>query len=358
MASEEEENNDRMSSLPDSILSRILSFLPTKTSVRMSFVSRRWRNFWKNLQVFDFSDKSSYVLYDHDNEEQFLLFTIFVNAVLTLRRSLVIRKFSLDCYHIQDDPFWTYSVDTWISTAIGPHLEEFHLTLLTTGFNNLPLKLLSCSNLVPQSQWLYLVAIARHFGNLLTVAEGVAPTRHVPSSLKWLKVKVENEVGTCLEIDVPGLKYLSLTKVILGDVVRNLHNVEEAYLDVFSTPESKSVEPIYILLRALSGIKRLELHESTIKGDRSFDSSPSYRREAKPEKVPKCLGFHLTFINFQGYIGNELEFIMHVLQNGLVLKTMIAEDYWFDSIDQVDEWSKKISDLPRGSAMCEVKSFY
>jgi hypothetical protein len=65
----------------------------------------------------------------------------------------------------------------------------------------------------------------------------------------------------------------------------------------------------------------------------------------------------LTFINFQGYIGNELEFIGDILQNGLVLKTMIVDDYWFDSIDKVDEWLKKISDLPRGSAMCQVK-FY
>jgi hypothetical protein len=87
----------------------------------------------------------------------------------------------------------------------------------------------------------------------------------VPSSLKRLKVKVQNEVGTCLEIDTPGLKYLSLTNVILGDVVGNLHNVEEAYLDVFSTPESKSVERLYILLRALSGIRRLELPDSTTK---------------------------------------------------------------------------------------------
>jgi hypothetical protein len=87
----------------------------------------------------------------------------------------------------------------------------------------------------------------------------------VPSSLKRLKVKVQNDVGVWLEIDTPGLKYLSLTKVILGDVVGNLHNVEEAYLDVFSTPESKSVEPLYNLLQALSRIRRLELPDSTTK---------------------------------------------------------------------------------------------
>ncbi|MCI09938.1 F-box/RNI/FBD-like domain protein [Trifolium medium] len=119
----------------------------------MSLVSRKWRNFWKNLQVFDFSDKSSYILSPPmTTREQFLLFTVFVNAVLALRRSLVVRKFRLDCYHSQPDTFSTYSIEKWISTAIGPHLEEFHLKLLTVGFNNLPLKLFSCSNLVSLRQ--------------------------------------------------------------------------------------------------------------------------------------------------------------------------------------------------------------
>lgn len=49
--------------------------------------------------------------------------------------------------------------------------------------------------------------------------------------------------------------------------------------------------------------------------------------------------------------------IGYVLQNGLVLKTMIIYEYWLKSLDQpkTKEWLKKISDLPRGSAMCQVK---
>jgi hypothetical protein len=92
-------------------------------------------------------------------------------------------------------------------------------------------------------------------------------------------------------------------------------------------------------------------------GGRSYDSSPSYRCEVKPKSVPKCLVSHLTFINLDGYIGNELEFFQYVLQNGLVLKTMEIFNYWMDSSDQREEWLKKISDLSRGSAMCQVK-FY
>jgi hypothetical protein len=56
----------------------------------------------------------------------------------------------------------------------------------------------------------------------------------------------------------------------------------------------------------------------------------------------------LTFIHFQGYRGNQLEFTGYILQNGLVLKTMIIDDLFIDSLDQPEEWLEKISDLPRG----------
>ncbi|RHN41238.1 putative F-box domain, leucine-rich repeat domain, L domain-containing protein [Medicago truncatula] len=156
----EEENNggenndgiDRISTLSNSLLCHILSFLPTKTSVHMSFVSRKWRNLWKNLEVFDFRDKCneySYQAPDDEFNEQFMLFTVFVNTVLSLRRSRVVRKFRLSSDHIPNNPLFAYSVDTWLSIAIGPHLQEFHLTLFTAGaFDNLPPTLFSCSNLI------------------------------------------------------------------------------------------------------------------------------------------------------------------------------------------------------------------
>ena len=94
----------------------------------------------------------------------------------------------------------------------------------------------------------------------------------MPSSLKRLKITVDNNIGAWLEIDAPGLKYLSLEEITFRDAaaVGNLHRVEEAYLDVFPTPKSESVEPLLNLLQALSGIKRLELHNSTTKVTKVF----------------------------------------------------------------------------------------
>jgi hypothetical protein len=102
--------------------------------------------------------------------------------------------------------------------------------------------------------------------------ESLATLRVSSFSLKRLKIEVENLVGAWLEIEAPGLKYLSLTNITFRDAaaVGNLHNVEEAYLDVFPTPDKESVEPLLNLLRALSGIKRLELHGSTTKVNEVF----------------------------------------------------------------------------------------
>lgn len=71
---------DWLSSLPDSLLLHILSFLPTKTCVKtINIMSRRYRNLWEHLQVFDFHN--DYLRYDDNLVEKFRYFSHFVNFV-------------------------------------------------------------------------------------------------------------------------------------------------------------------------------------------------------------------------------------------------------------------------------------
>jgi len=48
---------------------------------------------------------------------------------------------------------------------------------------------------------------------------------------------------------------------------------------------------------------------------------------APPPSAPNCLVSHLTFIEFKGFRGfpEEVSFVEYVLQNGLVLETMIID---------------------------------
>lgn len=47
---------DRISSLPDTILHHILSFVPTKSAVKTSLLSKQWRYIWTKVPALDFSE--------------------------------------------------------------------------------------------------------------------------------------------------------------------------------------------------------------------------------------------------------------------------------------------------------------
>jgi len=162
-----QEQEDRISSLPDCILSHIMSFLPTKSSVETSILSRRWCNIWKDVSVLDFSDESfEFVKSDHDDMDQevmdqrfkfFLTFSLFVNGVFScLRKPYQIGKMRLSCTKsLVDNKFCRCSIDTRVRSVIGPDLKELDLILddIVVIFTYyLPTALSACTNLVSLRQ--------------------------------------------------------------------------------------------------------------------------------------------------------------------------------------------------------------
>ncbi|XP_042381147.1 F-box/FBD/LRR-repeat protein At1g51370-like [Zingiber officinale] len=49
------DEEDYLSGLPDELLHHILSFLPTRDSIRTSLLARRWRRVWASVPAIDFS---------------------------------------------------------------------------------------------------------------------------------------------------------------------------------------------------------------------------------------------------------------------------------------------------------------
>lgn len=144
LVAEEDNVTDRLSSLPDSILCHIMSFLPTTTSVAMMRVSRRWRHLWKDLQIFNFCSRNL-------DSHSFKRFLLFVNAVLTLRKFRDIHKFHLILGFNRSvcDNFHLACIRTWILAAIGPHLQQLCLYIVNAAVVVLPPSLLTnCSNLL------------------------------------------------------------------------------------------------------------------------------------------------------------------------------------------------------------------
>nr|ABD33094.1 Cyclin-like F-box [Medicago truncatula] len=162
-----EENDDRISSLPDDVLNHILSYLPIKTTVATGRLSRQWQHLWKHLHVLDFNEYDDYHRSDN-RKEQLRRFVVLVNNVLHRNRH-GIRKMRLTCAHslVDDDNFRSHTVDTWVRSVIGPQLEELELDLdlFSDDFDEpldgpdfdepldgtdfkLPLSLFTCPNLV------------------------------------------------------------------------------------------------------------------------------------------------------------------------------------------------------------------
>nr|XP_043625413.1 F-box/FBD/LRR-repeat protein At1g16930-like [Erigeron canadensis] len=70
------EGDDRLSSLPDELIHKILSFVSIKHSIRVSALSSRWRYIWTSLPYLSFSTEYFHTLSD---------FSKFVTQVLTRR---------------------------------------------------------------------------------------------------------------------------------------------------------------------------------------------------------------------------------------------------------------------------------
>ncbi|XP_027193539.1 F-box/FBD/LRR-repeat protein At4g26340-like isoform X1 [Cicer arietinum] len=379
-------NIDRISSLPDSVLCHILSFLTAKTCVATSLLSRRWRHVWENIQVLEFREDFHDCYEDDDDFEQFKQFSVLVNGVLTLRRSRDIRKFVLSCRHTHEDMFYANSVATWVRVAIGPRLEELELSLFSSDGEAfvMPYNLFTCTNLVslslcggihvklhsstkinlPSLKILQLdIDSVDCIDTLLSgcstlesldicFAPKCLSTIRMPHSLKSLKIGVENnDIGTHFEIVSPGLEYLSINQITaFGPItVCNFPEVTQVFLDVFSLEES--VNALLNLLLAISATNTLELRRSTTK-----EPSP-LQIWVEPTSAPQCIVSVLDVFyirGFQGY-GDEVEFVAYLLRKGLVLTRIhvICSDVFTDERTKY-RILKRLSFVPRASTKCKL----
>ncbi|ESQ54653.1 hypothetical protein EUTSA_v10025404mg [Eutrema salsugineum] len=124
---------DRISNLPDEILGKILSLIPTKLAASTAVLSKRWMNLLPLVDSLDFDE--SMLLYPDrkDGEEEPTSiesrrrrrhrFSDFVDKTLDLLSNSTIKKFSLICDYEDDES----RVNCWIRTALGRGSVELNL---------------------------------------------------------------------------------------------------------------------------------------------------------------------------------------------------------------------------------------
>ncbi|XP_023635714.1 F-box/LRR-repeat protein At3g60040-like [Capsella rubella] len=124
-------SEDAISLLPEEVLGKILSLIPTKQAASTSVLSEKWRNLFTLVHNNDFDD-SDLLRPEEGKEERDVVresFRNFVDRTLALQCGSPIKKFSLKC-HLHLDSEMSY-VGPWISNAVGRGVLELDLSIHT-----------------------------------------------------------------------------------------------------------------------------------------------------------------------------------------------------------------------------------
>ncbi|CAL4955634.1 unnamed protein product [Urochloa decumbens] len=139
VASESDGGEDIISTLPDDVLSGIVSLLPVKDAARTALLSSRWRDLWaSNPLVLDDMDLLL------SNPSHVAAVTATVSSAIAAHRG-PFRSVSLTCYFAAADK---HVLRRWIRTLAAKGVRELVLNNIPwAGFNLLPGALLECRSL-------------------------------------------------------------------------------------------------------------------------------------------------------------------------------------------------------------------
>ncbi|KAJ4889858.1 F-box/FBD/LRR-repeat protein [Raphanus sativus] len=321
---------DRISELPEPLLTQILSYLPTKQSVQTSVLSKRWENLYLSVPVLDlncsvFGFDSSCYEFPYEADEVLLSFLNFIERLLEFSPELSLLKVKVKCRTTAIDGFMdrlatvidrgTQYLDVESSTDY--YEDSFGVTL--PGVDFVPMNLFTSRTLVylklsssglddpglvsmPRLKFMHLEEIKWrvHLEKLLSgcpVLEELTLLRDMEDefargndefgvmrvrsrSLKRFRVLKHRwdcspEVRCTLEIDAPGLEYMSLGEDQFDSiVVKNLSSLLKVELDIkfvvnfgefFDPWDASKRSEIRDFLKGVSSVRHMIISEKTVK---------------------------------------------------------------------------------------------
>lgn len=231
------ENVDRLSSLPEEVVSHILSLMPTKFAVRTSILSKRWRYSWTLVHNLDFDD--SHPVYGLD------CFSKFVDRVLDLCKTPQVKLFRLCFLEI-----WVRrsNVSKWINEAVRLNVCELDIQVILL---ELPISLFTCKTLtklrldcgvfdldvwncpspvdLPCLKTLDIVVSKEPSASAFKLIRGCPVLESLSLHVTWRNDEEE------YNFNIPTLKRLKLTTgkcvSVINKVVLNLPNLEYLFVD-------------------------------------------------------------------------------------------------------------------------------
>lgn len=310
---------DRISNLPDPILTHILSFLPTKSAVGTTVLSKIWKSPFVSLPNLDFNDTVCIYrdIFGGDSRQK-VSFMNFVDRILMLRgNDLNLERFSLNCVGNYDFT----RVDQWIRIVVGHNVKEINLTLNFRELYKLVQDVYMCTSIeVFRLKWKILVHVPENVSfcslrvleftgvKFLSYESVEKLLRSCPvlqdlviENCKWLSGCCLSVCGSALKnfsldsysyldtdvelkilIDMPALETLEIREFTSEGIFikENLLSITTASIDVAqkierSVPCSLYGDSVFGLLKKISHVKYLTLCQSTL-GALSYASDYSF----------------------------------------------------------------------------------
>ncbi|XP_010482766.1 PREDICTED: F-box/FBD/LRR-repeat protein At1g51370-like [Camelina sativa] len=413
-----EEEEDRISQLPESLISEILYHLPTKDVVTTSVLSTRWRNLWQSVPGLDL---------DYVPSSQFDDFVSFVEKLFNSNRESWIRKLRLNlrrpsgtfdltsrvdavtrrrvqhldvtCYCISDPiPLSIYTCETLVHLRLQsgflpspdfvslPRLKFIHLECVSYSDESTLEKLISGS---PVLEDLTLIGFSTHTEKVTQVRSHSLKRIHI----RQLRVVIDAPLLQCLKIgtiknyDIVNLGFFTKLDIdvefvghsssyyipdILTDIskVRDLVIGNAFWQDIFLYSKSGPVLQFRNLSRLNARLSKSDLEllplilESCTKLESLTlelvkDKSKSREKKKNPNvmfsTVPQCLVTSLKFVELKRSIPGYEEEIK--LIRYLLKNSTILEKLRLNvyySKKAMCDFLKEVVAMPRGSTACEV----
>ncbi|PWA44263.1 FBD-like protein [Artemisia annua] len=383
---------DRLSNMPDEVLSEILSLMPTKLAVRTSILSKRWRYNWTLVTSIDID-----VLPFHGVENC----CAFVDRVLDLCKSTEIKLFRLRFSNL-----WVQEsrMTKWINEALRRKVSEFEIQC---GLLELPISFYTCKTLtklrvenecqevfmdwqtpfnLPCLKTLDIALFSKPSLNAYKLIRGCPILESL--SLQFTYDPDEEEYI----FSIPTLKRLTLVKKLkwgpCNKLVFIVPNLEELCLDSrwclpFRMEELPSLvsELSDAPLRKAVNIKHLELKSDlslcwvsvfqylencsqlehlTIEKPGESESESDW---IEPHTVPTCMLMNLKTIKFESCMveTDDIQFLEYMLGNAEVLKR-ITITCKSGLMEEELQLCARLLKCPRASKYCGInfvgKSFY
>ncbi|EOA12690.1 hypothetical protein CARUB_v10027926mg [Capsella rubella] len=347
--------------LPDDLLLKILSLIPTKEVVATSLLSKRWESLWTNVRRLEYDQE-----YHYDKRTGF---SRFVDKSLLSYQSPILEslKFKFKSRYGYGD------IGLWMRTAVNRHIRELTLECGDVLIK-LPLRLFTCKTLMvlklngwidlnipltaslPSLKTLHLVLLRKSnyesFSRLLSkcpVLTDLMVEQRKSNAMSMLNIAVPSlqrlSIRTVIDsdkelgyfnydkdipkvvINVPSLKYLTIDdRGNDFDVIENLSQVVEARIKANETSTK-------VFLRCISSsVKRLSI--SSLKSKDVYSTGSFF-----------CQLEHLEL--YTDSANGWLKLLAHILESSInlrVLKLFNKHSNW--RMHPLDRWDMSSSTVP------------